>query len=251
MNTRFYDFISNKISSAKKNADDLARGVGHHGLEGEIRELALKECIEPFLTHSFRCGTGKIIDLFGKQSDQIDLIVYQTKSAPPILLNRDLGFFPVECCRYAFEIKSTLTATQIKDSIKKFKSLWPLRSYPRRQDDGSITDGGPRPVAVLFAFGSDVSGSEIERFLKYESAEHPACTVLCVLGKGYWFFSNGQWHGLAVSEDKPNFEFCSFITGFMNTLAAEETTMRGFNPGGYVNLEDMPFEPVAATGSGT
>ena len=127
MTTRYYDYIVNKISAAKKTADDLAKEVGHHGLEGQIRELALKECVEPFLTHSFQCSSGKMIDIFQSQSDQIDLIVYQTKAAPPILINKDLGFFPVECCRYAFEVKSTLTASQIKDAIKKFKSEAPGR----------------------------------------------------------------------------------------------------------------------------
>jgi len=251
LTTRYYDYIVNKISAAKKTADDLAKEVGHHGLEGQIRELALKECVEPFLTHSFQCSSGKMIDIFQSQSDQIDLIVYQTKAAPPILINKDLGFFPVECCRYAFEVKSTLTASQIKDAIKKFKSLWPLKSYPKRQDDGSIEDGGPRPVAVLFAFDSDVSGSEITRFLKYESSVHPACTVLCVLGKGYWFFHGGRWHGFAADENEPYSEFCGFITGFMNTLAAEETAMRPFSPGGYMRAEDQRVMPVSDVESGT
>jgi len=242
MKTRYYEYIASKIDAAKRTADTLARDTGHRGIEGQIREVALKECIEPFLTHSFRCGTGKIIDVFQTHSDQMDLVIYQTKSAPPILINGDLGFFPVECCRYAVEVKSRLTATEIKDSLKKFDSLRPLVSFPRRKDDGSIY-GGRKPVPVLFAFDSDISGPEIDRFLKYESASNPASTVLCVLGKGYWFFDGG-WHGHAASAENPLMEFCSFITGFMNTLAAEETTMMGFNPGGYVNVDEIALPPV-------
>lgn len=236
MTTRYYDYIVEKILTAQRTANSLANRIEHHGLEGQIREIAVQECIEPFLTHSFHCGTGKIIDSFQSLTDQLDLIVYQTKAAPPILINRDLGLFPVECCKYAIEVKSRLNSTEIKDSIKKFNSIKKLVSYPRKQADGSITSGG-LPATVLFAFDSDVTGSEIERFLKYETSDFPATTVLCVLGKGYWFYAGNAWHGQQASPDKPFHEFCMFITGFMNTLASEETIIRGFTPGGYVNID--------------
>ncbi|WP_153006692.1 DUF6602 domain-containing protein [Aeromonas schubertii] len=243
MTTRYYDYIVEKILTAQRTANALAKRMEHHGLEGQIREIAVKECIEPFLTHSFHCGTGKIIDSLENLTDQLDLVIYQTKAAPPILINQDLGLFPVECCRYAIEVKSTLTATEIKDSIKKFNSIKKLISYPRKQENGEIVRGG-LPATVLFAFDSDVTGSEIDRFLKYEASDLPATTVLCVLGKGYWFYRDNAWHGKAASSEKPFHEFCMFITGFMNTLASEETIMRGFTPGGYVNVDESPIPSV-------
>lgn len=94
------------------------------------------------------------------------------------------------------------------------------------------------PANVLFAFDSDIAGSEIDRFLKYETYEYPSTTALIVLGKGYWFYNAARkkWFGTDTSEKGDLSEFVCFMTGFMNTLSAEESTMRGFIPGGYVNL---------------
>ena len=246
--TRYYRHILNKITAAKKAADDMAMDIEHPGLEGDLRELALKDCIEPFLTHSFKVGTGKVIDTYQNLSDQIDAVIYHTKLVPPIFFSKELGIYPVESVRYVFEVKSKLNATQIKDSLKKFESVRALKSFPKKQQDGSVTHGG-LPANVLFAFGSDISGSEIDRFLKYDSYEYPATVALVVLGKGYWFYypDEKKWYGADTSEKGDCSEFVFFMTGFMNTLSREESTMRGFSPGGYVdiNITAMPVEKKA------
>lgn len=237
--TKYFEYIADKIASAKKTADTLSKNLNHHGLEGQIRELALKECIEPFLTHSFCCGTGKLIDSYQNISDQIDLVIYHRKSVPPILVNSDLGLYPLESVRYTFEVKSKLTATGVRDSLKKFKSIRKLSSNPQKQPNGAVKDIG-KPTNVLFAFDSDISGSEIERYLKYDSKEPRICSVLCVIGKGYWSFGGKNlWYGFE-SKDHPTqyAEFCSFITGFMNSLAIEESQFPLFMPGVYVKAND-------------
>lgn len=239
--TKHFDYIVNRIASAKKNADSLASGIGHHGIEGEIREIAAKECIEPFLTQSYQCGTGKVIDSLQNLSDQLDLIVYHRKIAPPILVGRDLGLYPVECVRYVFEIKSTLNAREVRDANKKFRSVSNLLSFPRKEQDGSVK-GGALPTTVLLAFNTDIASSEIERYKKHTQDEFPPCTALCVLGKGYWFYdaASNDWYGLETSNDYPAFfEFSMFITGLMNTLSGEETSIRPFNPGAYINVDDI------------
>ncbi len=142
MTTRHFSYIANKIEAAKLRADTLAAGIGHHGIEGDIREIAIRECVEPFLTQSYQCATGKVIDSLENLSDQIDLIIYHKKVAPPILVNRDLGLFPVECVRYVFEVKSRLTATEVKDANKKFRSVSKLVSFPQTQGDGTKKGGG-------------------------------------------------------------------------------------------------------------
>lgn len=246
MTTKHFDYIVNKIAAAKAGADALAAGINHHGLEGQIRELGAKECIEPFLTQSYCCGTGKVIDTSQSISDQMDLVVYHRKVAPPILVNRDLGLFPVECVKYVIEVKSTLTADEIRDTNKKFRSITNLKSFPRRDTDGNTTYG-VLPTTVLLAFSSDIAGSEIERYKKYTKG-NPPCVVICVLGKGYWFYDRARndWSGLETSSDAPRFlEFSMFITGFMNTLASEEMTMRPFVPGAYVNVDDVILRDIS------
>lgn len=245
MTTKHFDYIVNKIAAAKRSADSLAAGINHHGFEGQIRELAAKECVEPFLTQSYSCGTGKVIDSSQSISDQMDLVVYHRKVAPPILVNRDLGLYPVECVRYVIEVKSTLTADEIRDTNKKFRSITKLKSFPRRDAEGKTTYGAT-PTTVLLAFSSDIVGSEVERYKKYTEG-YPPCVVICVLSKGYWFYDHTRidWCGQDTSNAKPDFlEFAMFITGFMNTLASEETSMRPFLPGAYVDANDIILRHV-------
>ena len=235
--------LSGTFAAAKQSADNLSKGIGHHGIEGEIREIAARECLEPFLTQSYKCGTGKLVDSLQALSDQIDLVVYRRKVVTPILVNRDLGFFPVECVRYVFEVKATLTATEVKDANKKFTSIKKLISFPKRKVDGGIK-AGSLPSTVLFAFSSDISGSELDRYRKHTDDEHPPCTIICVLGKGYWFHDATAciWYGREIPPELP--QFCMFISGFMNTWASEETSLKPFAPGAYVNTDDVVFKPI-------
>lgn len=235
--TKYFEYITDKVAAAKREADVLSRGLDHNGLAGQIREIAVRNCIAPFLTHSFKVGSGKIVDSVGTVSDQIDLVVYQKKSVPPIMFAEELGLFPIESVKYVFEIKSTLTAAEVRDSIKKFQSVKRMLPFPRPTKDG--TSYGVLPPMVIFAFSSDISGDELDRYLKYDGGEIPAATVLCILGKGYWHWNKG-WVGLATDLVVPPMtEFAAFITGLMNTLAGEETTMRPFNPGLYVDIDNL------------
>lgn len=252
MTTKHFDYIANRIAAAKQSADSLAAGIGHHGIEGEIREIAARDCVGPFLTQSYQCGNGKVIDSLQNLLDQIDLIVYHKKVAPPILVSRDLGLYPVECVKYVFEIKATLTATEVKDANKKFRSIRRLISFPKKQSDNSFKGGG-LPGTVLLAFSSDIAGSEIERYKKHTEDEHSPCTAICVLGKGYWYYDSNtkSWFGQETSTGQPNCaEFCMFIAGFMNTLAAEETSMKPFCPGVYVSVDDLIFKPLGGIAQG-
>lgn len=235
MTTPHFDYITGLISAAKAEADKLSRHADHHGLAGEIRELAAQKCVEPFLTQSFRCGTGKVIDSLGNKSDQTDIVVFHKKTVAPVLLSSQLGLFPVECVRYAFEVKSTLSATEIKDANAKFRALAKLKSYPKTDANGSVI-GGPMPASVLFAFSSDIVGDELERYIRHTEDNSPPCTVLCVLGKGYWWYASGKWHGVRCVPNMPPFaEYAGFVTGLMNTLSSEECSIRPFNPGPYID----------------
>jgi hypothetical protein len=238
----YYNLLVERISRASSEAAAAAKAIDHAALAGSIREIALRNCIQPYLTHSFKCGTGKVVDTMGHVTKQIDLLVYETKLAPPLMLNENLGIFPAECCEYAFEVKSTITAAEIKSAIEVGRSVAQLRAFPKSQKDGSTVFERNGLKTVLFAFGSDVEGDEMERYLKYDNTP-PVFTVLLVLGKGYWFWDNG-WYGVR-SEDLPDpfGIFALFIAGFTNTLVSREASMRWFNPGSYILREDIIAKP--------
>lgn len=249
MITPYYSYIASRIATTKARADSLAAHVNHHGIEGEIREIAARECIEPFLTQSFQCGTGKVIDSSGNTSDQIDLIIHHKKNIPPILVNRDLGLYPVECVRYVFEVKSTITAKEIRDSNKKFTSISNLHSFRYTKPDGT-ENRGRLPTTVLFAFSSDITGHELTRYISHTGTNSMPATAIVVLGKGYWIYSHRHksWYGRDTSGRAEDYnEFCLFITGLVNTLSSEESSIIPFTPGGYIldEIEKTEAHPLA------
>lgn len=236
----YYDLIRKRIAHAADEAAEKAKILDHPSLAGTIREIALRDCIEPYLTHSFHCGTGKIVDTTGHLTKQIDLVVYQTKLAPPLMVSAEIGIFPAECCAYAFEVKSTLNATEIRSALEVAESVRRLRRFPKADGNGGLAYQTSGPATILFAFGSDISSHELDRYLKYDTAPNPAFVGILVLGKGYWYWDKEKgWHGTTAEEfEEPEGIFALFIAGFTNTLAAHEATLRGFRPGNYI----LPYE---------
>jgi hypothetical protein len=248
MNRRtYYDLIRERIGRAAAEAALAAKTMDHSALAGSIREIALRNCVEPYLTHSFRCGSGKIVDTTGYLTKQIDLIVYQTKLAPPLMVSKEVGIFPAECCAYAFEVKSTLNATEIKSALEVANSVKTLRRFPKSDGTGALSYQQSGPATILFAFGSDISGHELGRYLKYDLDKNPAFTGLLVLGKGYWYWTQDKgWFGATVEDfSEEQAIFALFIAGFTNTLASQEATIRAFVPGNYMlpdQIEAKPFK---------
>ena len=239
----YYDLIRQRIAGATAEAAAAAKELDDSALVGRIREIALRDCILPYLTHSFRCGTGKIVDTTGYTTRQIDLVVYQTKLAPPLLLGEDIGIFPAECCAYAFEVKSTITAAEIRRAITTATSVRRLRRFPYKNERGEVRYRGSLPT-VLFAFDTNMRGDELKRYLKYDTSPVPMFTVLLVVGKGYWFWKDGRWFGATVEKfETPEGVFAGFIAGFTNTLAQHEATLQGFSPGVYMYPEELVFDP--------
>lgn len=206
MANRIYrDRIRASVESAMREYRN-ARAVDHPGIQGRIRELALGKIVRPLLFEQLSLGTGKITDYCGNQSSQIDGIIYSTMRLPSVMYDKSLGVFPIDAVMAAIEVKSVLTATEIKDCHSKAASLWRLHystgSYTHR--DGATTYSVSPLLPIVFAFQSDLTGaskSELERYLGVDApaaaGKKPAVWMICVVGRGCWWYrqaENGaQW----------------------------------------------------------
>jgi hypothetical protein len=63
-------------------------------------------------------------------SHETDVVIYSAATLPPLLLEAGFGVYPAEACIYAIEVKSTLTADQLRDAIGKHRALRQLRYLP-------------------------------------------------------------------------------------------------------------------------
>jgi hypothetical protein len=128
------------------------------------------------------------------------------------------GLYPLESCRYAIEIKSRSTSTEIKTTINKFRKIKQLKSLV----------GINKIHTVYFAYDSDIDKSdELERYKRLDEYFQidPSINVLCVIGKGYWFYCQDKPSGSTITTywlfqtpQVNNYEVASFVVGVINTV---------------------------------
>src|SRR5688572_20646160 len=198
---------------------------------GKIRELVAGKLLTPILPLGFDIGTGKIVDTLGNQSSETDLIIYSRSILPPVLFSERDGVFPCEACYYAIEVKSRLTAANLKDALEKGRSIinlgWAARSSNRIP-----------VVLVLFAFDSDLSlgSSEIERYCEHDSEwdTAPILKAICVAGRGYWYHHavDNCWVGNPATAEHD--EVIDLLSGIVNTMLKNPPYTRSALLGHYL-----------------
>lgn len=202
-----------------------AAALGHAGLTGRVREIAVNNLIEPMLSPDVQIGTGKIVASNGATSRQIDLILYCRSILPPIMFDSSLGCFPIEACLYALEVKSALTAEDVRAAIGAAHELSEMPYCAGAFDDAGEPQAHAivRVVPSIFAFRSDlVQGgkTEIERYRELDAGAdtRPVIRELCVYGRGYWRFEGAkrEWAFFAPTDEHD--ELIDFVYTLLNTL---------------------------------
>lgn len=177
------EFIMSEIETLKI-LSTARKVIRHQGVKGSSNENLLKNLLIKVVPKKYKIALNSIIqDSDGNQSNEVDIIIYSDDFLPPFFLGEDVGFLPIECVKYAIEVKTTLTKTELKTTIEKFKNLKKLKN-----SEDIIT--------TLFAFNSDLSSrkkgrkTELQRYLQEGESyivDSPL-NVICVLDKEYSFF---------------------------------------------------------------
>lgn len=99
----------------------------HQGLKGRLREIVVEELIRPFLNPHIKTATGSIVDAYGNQSRQIDVILYDEQVTPPILFSEGEGVIPCHSVVATIEVKSTLSRGELRNVVENARSVKLLR----------------------------------------------------------------------------------------------------------------------------
>lgn len=196
-NKLYRKLIHDRIQAFLRESE-TADLLTHLGMRGGIRESALGKLIADLLPVDWGIGSGKVIDSSDSQSAESDLIIFYKRVLPPIFFSasENTGVFPLESCGFVFEVKTKSTATEIRTTIKKFNTLKNMQAI-RPKTDG-VQEYVIRPIRVYFALDSDLKEdtSELERYIQYddEHKSNPAIEIICVVGKGVWFYHQNETH---------------------------------------------------------
>ena len=106
-------------------AGDL-KGLLHDLTKGELKELFVSKVLKSFLTSQFGIGSGIILNRAGKQSRQMDVVIYDNWIILPFIQEQNIGVYPAESVIATIEVKTTLdkgALEKAEDAAKELKDI--------------------------------------------------------------------------------------------------------------------------------
>ncbi len=176
---------SSVISGLIEKINSLAK-MKHRLKKGELKELFISDILRSYLSSQFNIGSGIIINQAGIQSNQTDVIIYDSRILPPFIKEANLGVFPAECVLAKIEVKSRLTKNSIlsaQQSAHKLHNEIYDSEYSIYQDMGNYL-----PLCTLIGFqgiGAKVLANNEEGAVWLD--EHAGeLNAICFTGKFSW-----------------------------------------------------------------
>jgi hypothetical protein len=244
------------IAAAIQKAKTMS-AIPHTGLQGRFRELLVGDVLAPLLPSTCMICRGTVIDSegarfetrspLGKYKVEDDILIVDRETIPPLLLAEAEGVVPVESVLARFEIKSTLTATELRDAIDGAMLFNSLKNGLPAQDLL-----GSAALRCVFAFDTDLTmggKSEFERFKEQVeevggNLDVPPVVALCVVGRGFWCHLNdgqvGGWRYCPATGDHN--EVLSMLGVVMNSLPALRAKRTSARLGAHV-VDPNDFVP--------
>lgn len=237
MNTVYHELVLIRAQAAV-GAARAVTSLRHQGLKGTLREIVVRDLLRPFLPADIGVGTGEIITYDNRHSRQLDVVIYDKRILPPILLEGAVGLFPIESALCTVEVKSTLTASELQASHESALELTGFTRTSGQYDerDQAIPDVAMNVAPMLIAFGTDLASdanSEIERYDKVHGQGEPALRVICVVGRGCWLWQrSGGWGKWPQTNELE--EVVGFVALIMNSYREIAATRKWPRMGVYL-----------------
>lgn len=99
------------------------KDLEHKVTKGSLRELLIARLLKKLLASHLSIGTGVIINQYGIESKQTDIIIYDNSILPPFIEEENIGVYPVECVLATIEVKSYLTKEALTQSEENARYL--------------------------------------------------------------------------------------------------------------------------------
>jgi hypothetical protein len=241
VNPVYRDLILARVQAAI-DAARAVTGIGHRGLKGQLREIVIRDLVRPLFPSDIGLGTGEIVAAFDKRpSQQQDVVIFDRSIVPPLLLEGTTGIFPIESVLSTIEIKTKLTALELKSSIDSAKQLLSMEYLPGEynalDEPIQLASTVRGLIPAILAFDSDLSQSgktELERFHEIlgGSTHEPPIHMICVVGRGCWTWRLGEWKPWPRSYLLE--EVVVFIAVLMNSYKAIALSRKAPRMGSYL-----------------
>ena len=104
-----------------------ANAFEHAGTKGDNSESNWISWFQEYLPNRYKVDKGIVIDSTGKQSEQIDLIIYDAQYSYLVFRQKETLLIPAESVYAVFEVKQNLNKNRIEYAGAKAKSVRALQ----------------------------------------------------------------------------------------------------------------------------
>lgn len=147
---------------------EASRSVLDQGtILGTIREAVIGDILHKFLPRSVEIGSGQVVDVLGKLSNQIDIVIAEN-TAPAFRFDGGMSAFLYETVLATIEVKSMLYRDKLHDALDNSKSVKDL-TYSLH-----VRAKGDQILGEAIEWVESAGGlQEIERRIQRPSASAP------------------------------------------------------------------------------
>jgi hypothetical protein len=133
-------------------------GLNHRGEKGSFREEFVKQLLVSVLPGHYGVGSGVVVDKWGKQSPQVDLVIYDKRRMPPLLERDGHGIYPIDSVLRVLEVKSYVDVAAIDQYFSQAWAFHPGNNEGLKMASaGSLPNGHSNyPLCGLFGFSTGI-----------------------------------------------------------------------------------------------
>lgn len=146
---QFVNNIGVKLVKEFEDASNAGTPVHIGNAREHSARVQLMKLLPPYLS----IGSGLLIDSYGTQSKQQDIVIFERDFCPVYSINDtpDANYFPIEGVIANGEIKSSINKKDLLKALDNIRSAKLLRKYAQKTDEGF------RSFAYFRNFGRAVS----------------------------------------------------------------------------------------------
>lgn len=138
-----------------------AANFQHRGIRGDERAGALDVFLESHLPQSFSTGKGEVIDYLDTRTGELDLFIYDSATASPLLSSKENMLLPAEALYAVIEVKSVLTQAELNKCAAASVRVRNLRPFKHKFSPSPTKGEAPsrcyRCPYIVFAYTTDLS----------------------------------------------------------------------------------------------
>ena len=164
---------------------------------GDLTEENWRDWLSDYLPNRYKVDTAQIVDCTGKESEQIDIVIYDRHYSPMIFEANGKKIIPAESVYCVFEVKPNIDRENIVYASKKIKSV---RDLNRTTDDFAWAQGTMKarePFAILggllatkCSWKNNLSSEAFQNVLNDENLETHLDIGCSLCGGSFWLEEN-------------------------------------------------------------